>query len=406
MNSEIHERHVESWTFYRIELLSFLMVAFTAFSSYFIVTWPITSLNSPQKLSLAISWSAISSDFIALLLMTYGETMKGMSTVERMLEISESKDLEPNHLQPRPPKNWPTDSQISIRNLKMRYRRDLPFVLNGLNLDIVSRQKIGVVGRTGSGKSSFILVLMRIVEMEHEEDAYLKIDDVDINKLGLRYARRAITLIPQDPFVLSGSIRSNIDPYNEHTNEEVIQVLRKTQLLDSLLERYEALVAASSVVTVNMKSHRQSAIKQSLLKKKADEASVLNMIIESGGSNLSQGQRQLLCISRALMKKPKILLMDEATASIDSKTDEIIQGLIKTEFRRSTIITIAHRLNTIIQYDKILSLKHGKVMEFDRPSKLLRDESTYFCNMVREYGDEFYKQMLALADEAAQQAGH
>jgi ABC-type multidrug transport system fused ATPase/permease subunit len=399
----MHERHVESWTFYRIELLSFTMVLITAFSSYFIVSWPVSWLNDPQKLSLAISWSAISSDFIALLLMTYAETMKGMSIVERMLEITESRELEPDHLQPRPPKNWPSDSRISIRNLKMRYRKDLPLVLNGLNLDIASRQKIGVVGRTGSGKSSFILVLMRIVEMEHEEDACLKVDEVDINKLGLRYARRAITLIPQDPFVLSGSIRSNVDPYNEHTNEQVIEVLRKTQLLGSLLERYEALVAAGSVVTVNMKSHRESAVKESLLKKKVNEAAVLDMIVESGGSNLSQGQRQLLCISRALMKKPKILLMDEATASIDSKTDEIIQGLIKTEFRRSTLITIAHRLNTIIQYDKILSLKNGNAVEFDSPSNLLRKEDSYFCNMVREYGEEFFQQMLALADEARDQ---
>jgi ABC-type multidrug transport system fused ATPase/permease subunit len=408
MTSELHERHVESWTFYRIELLSVLVVVFTTYFSFFIKFLPLKSLLIVQNLSLAISWSAVSSDFIAFLLLTTGEMNKGMGTIERMLEISESKDLEPNHLNPKPPKGWPKTANISIRNLQMRYRKNLPFVLDGLNLEIKPNEKIGIVGRTGSGKSSFILALMRIIEIENgeEERAYIKIDGVAINRIGLRYSRRAVTLIPQDPFVLSGTIRTNVDPYFEHTNEEVIHVLRKTQLLGSLMERYEALVAAGSVVSLDLKTHKKSVKSGSLLKEKVSEKDILSMIVEPGGSNLSQGQRQLLCIGRALMKKPKILLMDEATASIDSRTDEIIQTLIKTEFKDSTILTIAHRLNTIIQYDKILSLKHGKVMEFDRPSKLLRDESTYFCNMVREYGDEFYKQMLELADEAAQQAGH
>ena len=124
------------------------------------------------------------------------------------------------------------------------------------------------------------------------------------------------------------------------------------------------------------------------------------MVVESGGSNLSSGQKQLVCITRALIRKPRVLLMDEATASIDSKTDEIIQGLIKSEFRDSTILTIAHRLNTIIQYDKILSLKYGKVVEYGEPSDLLRDNTSYFRQLVVENGEEFYKQMLQLADEA------
>ena len=411
MTSELHERFVENWTFYRIELSASTIVIFTAFFSVMIKAIPIPALNSVTNLSLAISWSAISGDFIAFMLMTFSEVAKGMNSVERMLEISESTDLEPELLTPEPPADWPSRAEIQIKNLSMRYRPNLPLVLNRVNLNVASKQKVGIVGRTGSGKSSLILTLLRIIdsakpEQEEDESDPITIDGVSITRVGLKYARQAITLIPQDAFVLSGTIRSNVDPDSKHSDEEVVEVLKKTKLLQSLLENKNRSSSGNKDATAQASQNQfsQSNADNFLLSDRNNERDIIAMEVESGGSNLSQGQKQLLCIARALIKQPKVLLMDEATASIDTKTDEIIQQLIKTQFKNSTILTIAHRLNTIIQYDKILSLREGKVVDYGSPKELLLDESTYFCQLVRENGDEFYQQMLTMATEAENEA--
>ena len=404
MTTELHERYVDNWAFLRVELSTTVIVIFTVFFSVIIKALPIPMFNSVTSLSLAISWSAVIGDLIAFTLATFSNVAKGMNTIERMLEISESKDLEPELEIPKPPVDWPIRAEIQIKNLCMRYRPCLPLVLDRVCLNVESKQKVGIVGRTGSGKSSLILTLLRIIEndntlLDSDDSDPIVIDGVSINKIGLRYARQAITIIPQDPFVLSGSIRSNIDPYDKYSDDQIIDMLRKTGLIQSLQEIKDRNLNSRESLVIHKSINRlqsQSSGYVSLIDQNADHG-VINMEVESGGSNLSQGQRQLLCIARALIKKPKILLMDEATASIDSKTDEVIQQLIRTQFTDSTILTIAHRLNTIIQYDKILSLRDGKVVDYGSPRQLLQDQSTYFCQLVKQNGHEFYKQMLALA---------
>jgi ATP-binding cassette subfamily C (CFTR/MRP) protein 2 len=388
VTSEMHERYIENWVSYRIEMASYLIPLCNTFLIFMIKAVPINSLNKVSNLSLALSWGATSGEFISFLLFCFAEVMKGMNSVERILEVAESKDLEPDHDEPKPAKDWPTTGAISLNKINMRYRANLPLVLDQVSLTVNDREKVGIVGRTGSGKSSLILTLMRIIDIDKtgNQESFIKIDGVETDKVGLHHARSAITLIPQEAFVLSGTIRSNIDPNNKHKTDEIIKVLRMTKLYDSLVENF-----SRKAKTEENKKETVAVIK---------DEDLLDMVVESGGSNLSSGQKQLVCITRALIKKPRVLLMDEATASIDSKTDEIIQGLIKSEFRDSTILTIAHRLNTIIQYDKILSLKYGKVVEYGEPSDLLRDNTSYFRQLVVENGEEFYKQMLQLADEA------
>jgi ATP-binding cassette subfamily C (CFTR/MRP) protein 1 len=397
LNAEMHGFLVEGWTFSRIEYTSSLIVIATTFFSFMIKVIPITTFNSVTSLSLAISWSAISGDFLGFLLMTFSEVMKGMSSVERMLEIAESTDLEPDHLSPAKPPGWPNSAQINIHNLNMRYRPNLPLVLKSIDLQIGDQEKVGVVGRTGSGKSSLILALMRIIEKDKScGEGFIKIDGVSTDSVGLRYAREAITLIPQDAFVLSVTIRSNVDPHNNYRDADVIQVLQKTKLLESLSENFSRLARKHAG---EKKGAAEEGDHEPLKKETPSDEKLLTLEVESGGSNLSQGQRQLLCIARAMIKKPKVLLMDEATASIDTKTDEIIQGLIKSDFKESTILTIAHRLNTIIQYDKILSLRDGVKVEYGRPIDLLQDGNSYFCQLVKENGEEFYQEMKKLATE-------
>src|SRR3990167_9494995 len=423
--SEQHERYLENWVFWRIEMSVVVLIFFTVGFIYLIKQANIEVFNKVTSLSLGLSVAAVSGDFVGFLLFCLGEVLKGMNSVERMLELAEANDLEPDHHTPKPPASWPTSSKIEISNLRMRYRPNLPLVLNNVCLNVASAEKVGIVGRTGSGKSSLILALMRIIEIErlapgskpvvqedpfelpiamedaqleeeqislkrNQEDGHIKIDGVDVQSIGVRFARSAITLIPQDAFVMSGTIRSNIDPHNSHKDEEIKDVLVKTKLYQSLKENLDRKTNTDAQNNKGESASETDVSKQ-----------IINMPTDSNGSNLSQGQKQLLCIARALIKKPKVLLMDEATASIDTKTDEIIQGLIKTEFKDSTIITIAHRLNTIIQYDKILSLRGGRVIDYGKPSELLRDPKSYFCELVKQNCEEFYQEMLALADTAS-----
>ena len=390
LKSDLHDRYMENWMFWRIELIATGLIFSTTFFVYLVKQTDIKVFNSPNALSLAVTWAASSGDLIGFCLMSFAECMKGMSSIERMLEVAESTDLEAERDGARPVGEWPQNSDVSIKHLSMRYRPDLPLVLNDVNFDVMSKQKIGIVGRTGCGKSSVILALKRIVEMD--QPGRIMVDGVDMRMIGIKHARDVMTLIPQDSFVMAGNIRSNIDPFHKYSDAQVMQVLVQTQLISSLTEK----------LSKDGEGHVQDENKV-VEPSPHSTSSVLDIEIESGGSNLSHGQKQLLGIARALIKKPKILLMDEATASIDSSTDAIIQQVLKTEFKDSTIITIAHRLSTIIQYDKILVLDSGKMAEFGSPCSLLEDPESYLSQFVGGHGCQQHLQLLSLAHQSTKQ---
>ena len=227
--------------------------------------------------------------------------------------------------------SWPSEGDIVIENITMRYRPELPVVLRGLSLHIRAGDRIGIVGRTGSGKSSILQAIMRTVELE---SGSIRIDGVDISKLGLSDLRSGIGIIPQDPVLFGGSLRRNVDPFGAHEDPELARAVRNAGLTDMRLD---------------------------------DE-------IQDGGSNLSVGQRQLVCLARALVAKSKILLLDEATASVDYETDARIQNAIVENFcgyNGSTVISIAHRLNTVMDYDKVLVMEDGVAAEYGEPHMLL-----------------------------------
>merc|ERR1712176_243001 len=209
-------------------------------------------------------------------------------------------------------------------------------------------EKIGVCGRTGSGKSSLMIALFRISEIEKEGS--ITIDGVNIGEIGTAALRLNISIIPQDPVMFSNSIRYNLDPFGEKTDEELWDVLKKVEMGETIAQ----------------------------LPKGLDDQ------VAEGGENFSQGQRQLLCIARSLLRKPKILVMDEATASIDNETDSIIQRMIRENFGDATVLTIAHRLNTIMDSDRILVLDDGHIAELDTPENLLAKESGHFKDLVEK----------------------
>ncbi|XP_073363857.1 ABC transporter C family member 4-like [Aegilops tauschii subsp. strangulata] len=247
----------------------------------------------------------------------------------------------------RPTRNWLQRGDIDIKDLEVRYRPNTPLILKGITISIRSGEKIGVVGRTGSGKSTLIQALSRLVEPAKGQ---ITVDGVDICTLGLHDLRSRFGVIPQEPALFEGTVRSNIDPIGQYSEAEIWQALERCQLKDTVAAKPEKL-----------------------------DAQVADL-----GENWSVGQRQLLCLGRVILKRSRVLFMDEGTASVDSQTDAAIQRIIREEFRECTVISIAHRVPTVIDSDRVLVLDAGLVKEFDAPSKLMRRPSV-FGVMVQEY---------------------
>lgn len=269
--------------------------------------------------------------------------------VERVNEYTEVENEARWITEHRPPDGWPTAGKISFENYKVRYRPELDLILHGITCDIESTEKIGIVGRTGAGKSSLTNCLFRIIEAANGR---ILIDGIDISTLGLHDLRSRLTIIPQDPVLFSGTLRMNLDPFEKFRDEEIWRVLELAHLKDfvtSLPSRLEHEVA-------------------------------------EGGENLSLGQRQLLCLARALLRKSRILILDEATAAVDLETDDLIQSTIRKEFAHCTVLTIAHRLNTILDSSRVMVLDSGKIVEFDSPNALLNKENGHFYSMAKDAG--------------------
>ncbi|KAF9357787.1 hypothetical protein BGX34_009218 [Mortierella sp. NVP85] len=296
----------------------------------------------------------------------YAEVENNMNAVERLHHYAAELQVEAPAVIPdnRPADSWPSSGAIKIRNLEMRYRPELPLVLRNLSLDIQGGEKIGVVGRTGAGKSSIMMALFRLVE---PSSGTMEIDGVDICKLGLFDLRTRLAIIPQDPVLFSGTIRSNLDPFNKRTDQELWEVLERSDL-----KTYVASCEGG-----------------------------LDSQVTEFGENLSVGQRQLLCLARAMLTHARVIIMDEATASVDVATDMMLQKAIRVDFAQSTVLTIAHRLNTVIDYSRVLVLDHGEIKEFDTPANLLSRPDSVFSSMVDETGPTNAALLRSLANAAA-----
>jgi ATP-binding cassette, subfamily C (CFTR/MRP), member 1 len=251
-----------------------------------------------------------------------------------------------------PPKNWPSQGIVEFRNLTVRYRHDLPPVLNGVSFTTKPRERIAIVGRTGAGKSTVLNVLYRLIEPSSGE---IFIDGVNILELGLADLRSRLAIVPQDPILFSGTLRFNLDPLNEYTDDEIWQSLERVHMKDLVLRQ------------------------------QSPENEKLDMRVEEGGNNFSIGQRQLFCLARALLRPTCILLMDEVTANIDYQTDALVQESLRVHFSQHTIITIAHRINTIIDYDRVMVLRNGLIAEFDSPANLLANPDSLFSKMTSQH---------------------
>lgn len=283
-------------------------------------------------------------------------------SVERVLEYSRLKPEAPEIIEShRPTPNWPENGAICFNDYSTRYRAELDLVLKNITLAIQKQEKIGIVGRTGAGKSSLTLAIFRIIEAA---DGHITIDGVNTSEIGLFDLRSKLSIIPQDSQIFQGTIRSNLDPTNRYSDEDLWNALKLSHLEKHVKRIYEELEDKSTV-----------------------DYNALNSPVAEGGSNLSVGQRQLMCLARALCKKDcKILVLDEATANVDVQTDAIVQETIRSAFQDRTILTIAHRLNTIIDSDRIIFLDKGRIAEFDTPAKLLAKKDSAFYSLCKEGG--------------------
>ncbi|KAI8353036.1 P-loop containing nucleoside triphosphate hydrolase protein [Mortierella sp. GBAus27b] len=337
------------WLGIRLEGLGSIIIFGSAFLSVYSLSRNISV--DPGLVGLSLSYALNVTLGLNWLVRMYTEVETNIVSVERIQEYvdlkPEAPEIIPDH---RPPQNWPAEGRVDFSNYETRYRPGLELVLRGVNFTIQPREKIGICGRTGAGKSSLTLSLFRIIEAV---EGQIFVDGIDISTIGLYDVRSRFSIIPQDPVLFIGTIRFNLDPLGVIPDQELWQALEDSHLKD-YVSKLEGGLSAQ---------------------------------VQEGGENFSVGQRQLICLARALLRKTSLLILDEATAAIDLETDALVQKIIREKFGHCTILTIAHRINTVMDSDRIMVLDQGRVSEFDSPKKLLNDPKSLFYSLARESGN-------------------
>ncbi|KAK1404981.1 ABC-type xenobiotic transporter [Heracleum sosnowskyi] len=342
---KFHTAGVMEWLCFRLDILANLTFAF---SLIFLISIPEGTID-PSIAGLAVTYGLNLNMLQAWVIWNLCNLENKIISVERILQYASIQSEPPLVIeQNRPDDSWPSSGEVDICNLQVRYAPHMPLVLRGLTCTFQGGKKNGIVGRTGSGKSTLIQTIFRIVEPTAGK---ISIDGINISLIGLHDLRSKLSIIPQDPTMFEGTVRSNLDPLEEYTDEQIWEVLDKCQLGDEV----------------------------------RNKENKLDSTVSENGENWSVGQRQLVCLGRVLLKKSKLLILDEATASVDTATDNMIQQTLRQHFTDSTVLTIAHRITSVLDSDMVLLLDNGLVEEYDTPSKLLENKSSSFSKLVAEY---------------------
>lgn len=345
----------ESLGFY-LDIISTIFLAFVTFQFLVFGDEDIKA----GDVGLVISQTLVLTGMLQYGVRQSAEVSSTMTSVERVLQYTKLDEEGPWEPLPadKPPLDWPQKGRVTFDHAFLRYTRNSPPSIRNLTVEFKPGEKIGVVGRTGAGKSSLVATLFRLATV----DGLIAIDAIDTGKVGLRILRTNISIIPQVPILFSSSLRHNLDPFEKCTDEQLWKALERVEL-------------------------KQNGVG-------------LDTIVTEGGGNFSAGQRQLICLARAIVRNNKVLVMDEATANVDRHTDALIQRTIREAFEDCTVITIAHRLNTIADYDKTLVMDAGKLVEFAAPHELLQDPNGYFAKMVAQTGPVMESRLKEIAKEA------
>lgn len=324
----------------------------------------IRTLDAPLA-GFALSFALDMSRQISWLLSQYADLEVNFNAAERIIEYTELEQEPQTGVEV--PAAWPTKGEVELTDLTVAYAPSLPPVLRNLNFCIRQGERVGVVGRTGAGKSSLAMTLLRCLDIR---SGSIHIDGIDIGTIKLHDLRSRVGIISQDPVVFAGTVREVLDPFNQHDDSELRDALEKVALSTPNQPAAISNPDSPAEAQASTPSHIP-----------------LSFSIAEGGKNLSQGQRQLLCLARALVSRSKILIMDEATASIDMESDILIQRALREEISECTLIVIAHRLSTIADFDRIIVLEKGEVVEMDKPSELMGVEGGIFRGLVEGSGE-------------------
>ncbi|EER20620.1 mgATP-energized glutathione s-conjugate pump, putative [Perkinsus marinus ATCC 50983] len=337
-----------------------LAIRLEAFGGFLVLITAVFLIMARNIINQGVAGLAISSALqitaaLSMLTRVIAMAENAFNSVERIVGYSEVEPEAASVVESnRTPKDWPHDGKITYKMVTARYRSDLAPVLRNVSFSIAGGEKVGVIGRTGAGKTSLLLTLFRIIEIE---SGRITIDGIDISTIGLRDLRSKLGIIPQDPLIFGGTLRSNVDPFGKHSDEEVSKALASAHLR-------------------NMP---------------------LSTSIAAGGGNLSAGQRQLVCLARVILRKSKILVLDEATASLDAQTDALVQLTIREAFAGCTVITIAHRLSTVIDGHRIIAMDRGQIVESGSPAELLSNPVGHLTRMVEDTGPASAKHLYEIA---------
>ncbi|KAM6934339.1 ATP-binding cassette sub-family C member 4-like [Xenentodon cancila] len=352
MFDEYQDLHSEAWFLFlttsrwfavRLDGICSIFVTITAFGCLYL-----RDGLEPGAVGLALSYAVTLTGMFQWGVRQSAEIENMMTSVERVVEYAELESEAPWEMDKQPPADWPQTGSIIFDRVNFSYSASDPLVLKNLSVIFSSREKVGIVGRTGAGKSSLISALFRLAE----PDGRIIIDGFLTSEIGLHSLRQKISIIPQDPVLFTGTMRKNLDPFRQHTDEDLWNALQEVQM---------------------------KAVVEELPNK-------LETVLTESGSNFSMGQRQLVCLARAILRKNRILVIDEATANVDLRTDSLIQQTIRDKFQKCTVLTIAHRLDTIIDCDRILVLDAGRIQEYDEPYVLLQNRDGLFYQMVQQTG--------------------
>ncbi|CAF0839258.1 unnamed protein product [Brachionus calyciflorus] len=331
------------WLSFRLQMISVIMVTLVGLTA---VIQHMYGTANASLIGLALSYILSVTGLLNGLITSFSETEKEMVSVERAHQFKnlDSENWDGIEVVDQ---QWPLNPSIEFQNVTLKYKEESHLALNNVNFFVKPGEKIGICGRTGSGKSSLLMAIFRGCEIE---SGHILIDNKDTRNLSLKDLRERLSIIPQDPFLFESTLRENLDPSGQRSDEELWQVLKETRLDQKFMQN----------------------------------AAGLDMIIEETGKNLSVGEKQLICLARAILTNRKILCIDEATAQVDFETDNLIQETIRNKFRDTTVLTIAHRINTIFDYDKILVMDNGRVAEFNTVKNLMDDKNSLFYALVNE----------------------
>ena len=352
----------QRWLGVRIEVLGTsvffaLSVIIVCFNNYLRIP--------PGLVGFALQWAVVFSAALNFFFLRLTESEARITSIERVRDASalpqenawttdKSMKLDPL---------WPSKGELIFDHVSMRYRSDLPLALDNVCFKLSPGMRCGVVGRTGSGKTSLTASLFRLVEIEAGS---IILDGVDLAKIGLSDVRgrsNGLRILPQDPVLYAGTLRDCLDPFHSESDEKILEALQ----------------------AVNHNGSHERGV------------AILNDPVEEGGSNFSVGERQLLCLARAIVEEPRVLVLDEATASVDTQSDSFIQQMLRTRFQNTTLLTIAHRLHTIMDYDLVIVMENGKCVELDHPSRLLEKSDGLFTSFVEATGPESSAELRKIA---------